>query len=367
MFQTYQDRVTGRTVTKLTPDGTLCHQPYFYNRMFTADGTKLVYAREENGVRGLWMLNLTDGISRCLTEESGIDTFGVNLSADESAIIYSQNNSVFRQSLSTGEKTVLYATPEGWKGYSNPSLSSDDRRLVTVELRNEDIVHSNSSWDTFEEQWRKNPLSRIVLVDLQSGASEVIFQQDCWLGHPQLRPHHDSDISFCHEGPARRIDARLWMIHSDGSGMHCLRPQEKGELITHEFWLADGSRLAFIYRRQLEEDAEVTGVKQSILLLDTDTGKEEFVMDCSVYCHSITDHTGRYLVGDGQDAREPYIFLTDLKEKKERILCAHDTSWKSYGNTQDAHPHPVFTPDGSKVLFTSDRDGLPGIYLTTVE
>jgi oligogalacturonide lyase len=95
-------------------------------------------------------------------------------------------------------------------------------------------------------------------------------------------------------------------------------------------------------------------------------GKEEYIMDCSVFCHCITSPDNRLMVGDGQDPALPYLYLEDLEKKEETILCRHDTSWKTYGTTQDAHPHPAFTPDGKKVIFSSDRDGLPGIYLVEV-
>jgi dipeptidyl aminopeptidase/acylaminoacyl peptidase len=89
-------------------------------------------------------------------------------------------------------------------------------------------------------------------------------------------------------------------------------------------------------------------------------------VDCSVYCHAMADTKNILMAGDGQQPDKPYIFLANLKEKRETVLCRHDTSWKSYGNTQDSHPHPAFSPDGKKVIFTSDKDGLPGIYMVTI-
>jgi oligogalacturonide lyase len=372
MFRSYKDAVTGREVVKLTADEVFCHQLYFYNKMFTADGKRLLYTKFD-GKRSLYMMDMADGSSDKLTDEEGIGDFGANLSADETAIIYCLKEKIIRQSLNTGDKKVLYVTPEGWNGYSNPSISVDNHFLITVEIWADDVIHSKTGgWDAFEPQWRKKPRCRLVYVDLERGTSKVIYEEQCWLGHPQLRPYHNEDISFCHEGPASLIDARLWFIHADGTGMRCLRSQVPGEIITHEFWPADGSQLAFVYRKK-QGDSEVQRVKQSILMINPDTLAETHIMDCSVYCHSITDHTGRYMVGDGQDSKKPYIFLADLQEKTEQVLCAHNTSWKPYkntqdelyGNTQDAHPHPVFTPDGSHILFTSDMDGVPGIYMVS--
>jgi oligogalacturonide lyase len=32
-------------------------------------------------------------------------------------------------------------------------------------------------------------------------------------------------------------------------------------------------------------------------------------------------------------------------------------------NTQECHPHPCFSPDSKKVVFTSDRHGKPAVYV----
>jgi oligogalacturonide lyase len=373
MFKSFADPLTGRPVTKLTPDGVLCHHPYFYNRMFTSNGRFLVYAREEEKQRRLYMLDLEQGDSRLLIGKTAGDDallaedFGVNLSADEKSIFYCRGNSIIRHDLAGGGEDVLYTTPEGWNGYSNPSFSSDDRFIITVEIRSKDAIRSTGGWDTFEPQWRAKPLCRLVLIDVEKKTPTVIHEEQLWLGHPQFRPHHNNDISFCHEGPATLIDARLWFIHADGSGMRCLHNQSRDEIVTHEFWLADGSRLGYVYRKMKGAEPDLTRhVDQKIFYVDTDQSREEFVMDCSIYCHSITSPDNVLMAGDGQDPEKPYIYLANLRDKTETILCRHDTSWKSYGNTQDAHPHPAFSPDGKKIIFTSDRDGLPGIYTVSL-
>ncbi|MBN0602696.1 PD40 domain-containing protein, partial [Pseudomonas aeruginosa] len=41
-----------------------------------------------------------------------------------------------------------------------------------------------------------------------------------------------------------------------------------------------------------------------------------------------------------------------------------DTSWATVANSrQVTHPHPSFTPDDSAILFSSDKDGKPAIYI----
>nr|WP_265332339.1 oligogalacturonate lyase family protein [Serratia odorifera] len=45
-------------------------------------------------------------------------------------------------------------------------------------------------------------------------------------------------------------------------------------------------------------------------------------------------------------------------------LAAHNSSWRVLdGDRQVTHPHPSFTPDDRQVLFTSDVEGKPALYL----
>ncbi len=63
------------------------------------------------------------------------------------------------------------------------------------------------------------------------------------------------------------------------------------------------------------------------------------------------------LVGD--DVED--IVLIDIRGDEARLtpLCAHHSSWY----TSEAHPHPTWSWDGSKILFASDRGGKIELYL----
>lgn len=242
-------------------------------------------------------------------------------------------------------------------------------------------MKGNGGWSVFEEQWAIKPRCRLVYIDVESGESNVIHEEDRWLGHPQIRPYDNDTVMFCHEGPAHRIDARLWLINADGSNLRCARPQKQGEMISHEYWLSDGSKAAYVYRVQDNKGkstaelvdsetympkTESAELKEKIMMINPITLQEEFVMECSPYCHFISNSNNTKIVGDGQLADRPFIYLADIAGKSEEVLCAHGTSWKSYGTTQDAHPHPAFSPDGSKIVFTSDREGIPAIYMISI-
>lgn len=91
----------------------------------------------------------------------------------------------------------------------------------------------------------------------------------------------------------------------------------------------------------------------------------------------MSNFDGTLLVGDGSGTpvdvkdtggytidNDPYLYGFNVAEKAWFRIARHDTSWDTFANSrQVTHPHPSFTPDDSAVLFTSDKDGKPALYL----
>ena len=212
-----------------------------------------------------------------------------------------------------------------------------------------------------------------IRIDLETGRREVILEQDGWLGHPQYRPFDDHTVAFCHEGPHDLIDARMWFIDEDGRNVRCGRQHLPGESCTHEFWVPDGS--AMIYVSYLKGETE-----RWICALDPLTLQSRRLIHMPPCSHLMSNFDGSLLVGDGsgspadvadvsghQIATDPYLHLFDLKAGSTRRIARHDSSWRVYkGNRQVTHPHPSFTPDQRQVLFSSDCDGEPALFLAEV-
>lgn len=375
-FQEFMDEQTGTRVVRLTEPDHVSHHMYFYNRMTTADGSHLLYCAEIGGERQLYLMDLASGDAVQLTEGEGLDDYGGLIAADDRHIFYQQEQAIWKLSLETLERECVYRIPEGWNG-GNWGMSEDNHFLAIVETRRDSLPEKKkgANWDFFAITCKAKPHCRIVYCDLQTGSFHTVLEDDCWFGHAQIRPGDPDTIMFCHEGPYDLIDARLWLVQSDGSNYRCCRQQPSDLILTHEFWLPDGSKLAFVYR-------ETTGEKvENIRMIDPDTMEEEIFMPCFPYAHFICDRKNRYMVGDAQGSDVPihllkdqpeeggeikndFIYLVDVEKREERKLCYHGTSWRAvHGNPQDSHPHPCFTEDNRHVIFVSDREGKPCIYM----
>ena len=372
------DPETGRTLVQLTGNDCVSHHPYFYNRMIDQAGRHLIYAGNRSGLRQLYRLDLNTGATLQLTDNpaGSFDDFSAVLSADDRQVYYARDNGIVRLDLASLEESTVYRSDAAFK-FGSFGLSPDDRCILISEMDRKDVVTSKGDWSTFEPQWEAKPHCRLVYLDLATGRHHVVLDDPhCWLGHPQIRPGDNGQLLFCHEGPQWKIDARLWLVDADGTNLRCAKPrQAEDQIVTHEFWLADGSAIAYVHK--------TPDNVSTIRTIDPATLADRVLCNFTYSAQVFADPSGRWFVGVGQpespvlpetgkDAVEtmahnkPYLFLIDTETGREEKLCRHGSSFKPYGNAQDCHPHPTFTPDSRAVLFSSDRNGQPAMYLVLV-
>ncbi|WP_196160741.1 oligogalacturonate lyase family protein [Reinekea sp. G2M2-21] len=369
-FHQENDPDTGVEITRLTPLDAICHRPYFYQKCFTNDGSHLLFAGNFDGHWNYYLLELNQQIARQLTEGDGDNSFGGFLTTDETALFYVKyNRQLMRVELKDGSHKTMYEVPDGWVGYGTWVPNSECTKVVGIEIDERDYMPL-TDWEKFAEQYHRKPHCRLISIDLATGERSVISDQQTWLGHPIYRPFDDNTVAFCHEGPHDLVETRMWMVDEDGQNMRKVHDQEPGESCTHEFWVPDGSRMIFVSYLRGESDRWICSVDPA----GTQSVREMKMPPCS---HIMSNSDGSLLVGDGSDTpvdvadtnghehtSDPYLYILDLNTKKSRKLCRHDTSWDVLeGSRQINHPHPSFTPDESHVLFGSDKDGSPAIYL----
>ncbi|OYU46041.1 MAG: oligogalacturonate lyase, partial [Burkholderiales bacterium PBB4] len=262
--------------------------------------------------------------------------------------------------------------PEGWVGYGTWVSNSACTKMVGIEIHADDWFPL-SDWKKFHDMYHAKPRCRMIRIDLQTGEREVILEKHGWLGHPQYQPFHDDTVAFCHEGPHDLVDARMWFINEDGTNLRCGKVHEEGESCTHEFWVPDGSAMIYVSYLKGQRD-------RWIWSLDPVTLENKRLTSMPPCSHLMSNFDGSLLVGDGCGSpadvsdsgshdivTDPYLHVFDLKAGTNRAIARHDSSWKVHkGSRQVTHPHPSFTPDESQVLFSSDAEGEPALYLADV-
>jgi oligogalacturonide lyase len=373
-FQTRTDPDTGARVTRLTPPDVTCHRNYFYQKCFTRDSRRLLFAGEfDAGIWNYHLLDLESATALQLTQGARENTFGGFLSPDDRYLYFVRaERNLIRLHLDTLAEDVAYTVPQGWVGYGTWVANSACTKMVGIEIHADDWFPL-SDWKKFAEMFHAKPRCRLFSVDLATGARTVILEQRGWLGHPQYRPHDDSTVAYCHEGPHDLVDARMWFIGEDGRNRRCGKAHASGESCTHEFWVPDGSAMIYVSYTKGEP-------QRWICSLDPVTLGDRRLMAMPPCSHLMSNATGTRIVGDGcgtpndvadagshEVANDPFLHLFDLASGASRRIARHDSSWGVYkGSRQVTHPHPSFSPDERQVLFSADGDGEPGLYLVDI-
>jgi len=364
---TSTDPDTGARVTRLTPPDTTCHRNDFHQKCSTRDGSRLLFGGGFDHPLH-WHDHLPDLRTHTalqLTEGAGENTFGGFLSPDDAQLFFVRaERSLVRLALDTLQETVVDTVPPGRVGYGTWVANSACTRMVGIEIAESDSFELDA-WEKFAQMFDARPRCRLIGIDLATGARRVVLERQGWLGHPQFRPFDDRTAAYCHEGPGDRIDAPIWFIVDDGQHRRCGQVHAPGGHCTHEFWVPDGSAMVDVSLQHGEP-----GSPRRICWLDPVTLASTVLTTMPPCSHLMSNHDGSLLVGDGSGEGpqgDPHLHLFDLRPgaaQPQRRIARHDSSWRVHkGNRQVTHPHPSFTPDDRAVLFSSDRDGEPALYL----
>ncbi len=302
-----------------------------------------------------------------MTEGAGDNTFGGFLSDDDKSLWYVKNNRELRcVDLSSFAERIVYKVDDEWVAYGTWVANSDCTKLVGIEINKRDW-QPLTDWGKFRAFYFTNPECRLINIDLRTGERRVMLQENRWLGHPIYRPFDDNTVAFCHEGPRDAIDARMWLINEDGSNVRKVRQHATGESFTHEFWVPDGSALYYVEHKENDSNRYLCSAHPQTL----ENRQLMAIPPCS---HLMSNHDGSLIVGDGAphntgdiSLNDPFIWVFDIHAGTQKAICQHNTSWKVLdGDRQVTHPHPSFSPDNKWVLYTSDEEGMPALYLARV-
>jgi oligogalacturonide lyase len=208
---------------------------------------------------------------------------------------------------------------------------------------------------------RAAPVNRILAIATDGSGARTVFETTELLAHAQFSPDGRS-VLYASNLP------RLWIVDRDGRNNRLLRRQSHREWITHESWLNDDEVIFSLWHRGL------AAIRRD--------GEGERLIGAFSAWHPSARSDGRLIVAD-TTLPDVGLQLVDPATGERRTLCHPNASsrgrqwaepepvWEgpvpeeAYG-PQWSHPHPSFSPDGRKVMFTSDRTGHPQVYVAYI-
>lgn len=358
----YKDQTTGVPVFQMTDYNCNSYLPYFTSNTWYDGGKKIVFGSDRENASNYYSLDITTGEIQQLTNFTTQQrhqymelVYEMNPHKEEMYFWHGLN--LWALDLRTLEQRVIFQR-DADQQQAGASCCSDGKSLL-IGLYDDLSVRLGRPV-SFEETWKAKPHSRIISLDIATGAVREIFQEDAWITHVNPSPTRPNLMTYCHEGPWDKVEQRIWGLWTDTGENWVIRPKVGDDRFGHEFWLPDGETLGY-HGWNVERGVQFFG---KIRYDNTEYEQAEFPQSIH-HIHHVYFHDWNGMMVADSFAEYPHIRIWRNEGGKiswPRILCEHRSSFHFH----PAHAHPRFTPDGKKVLFTSNRTGYCNIYMLDV-
>jgi oligogalacturonide lyase len=213
--------------------------------------------------------------------------------------------------------------------------------------------------------------SGIAAMNVKTGQIKYVVSVPFQIGHIQTNPWVPGEIVFCWE-TGGKSPQRTWTVMSDGTGLRPLYPEAEYEWVTHEAVIGkDEVAIAIMGHRKIPGTntginapaTAVSGVNPGqeaawgpsgtrekptgLAIVNLRTREIEMAGQTksgSGLWHVSGSSDGRWAVGDDFSRG---IYLID-RHTHEMILLS-----TGHKPTAGDHPHPTFSPDGTKIQIQS--------------
>ncbi len=386
-----KDPTTGAEVIRLTDNKGFYDRPYFTSPQFSPDGRYTIFASDFTGTSAvknpeapaigkvgfgeLFLLEMETGRAVQMTQKEAIKMgHGAHamMGPDGRKAYYYSNEWLKEVDCRTLESRPLMRIPCHYNFHSL-SAGRDPRYIafcVVEEFPLLTACFAGKDTPGSRERYFGNPRSFVLRYDLQEEKAEVVTGGHARLTHVSISPEDPDLLLYCHDGPWHLVQ-RMWRANMREDRAEPLIEQQKGlEAVGHEFFTPSG-RVGAQYSYRYRRDMPFFLFADLFVNLDG-SDQERFYYPYQRPKHVSVGPDERLGVGDAaalsadmKDA-ERYLSLIHYDQERHRaevsILCAHDASGR-----KEAHVHPVFTPDGGHVLFSSDKEGALNLYLAEVK
>ena len=389
-----KDPVTGIELTFLTSKAKGDGKIYQTHNQWTSDGKWLIF--KSNRVRGeamavneqtgdivqvteggyMGMLNIARNSMKLYFMRGIGDRENTNASVE---IVEVDLEKLFKDSeagklsgATTYQKVCGITPPEIGAG-GDMALDGDEKRVYFRVGKTEAAKHlavNTKLAENFGPRKMGAGPAGIAAMDLSTGKVTHVISVPFQVGHIQTNPWMPGEIVFCWE-TGGKSPQRTWTVNADGTGLRPLYPESDFEWVTHEAVISkDEVAIAIMGHRKIPgtnanvaAGTEVGGANPGqdtawgpsgtrekptgLAIVNFRTRETQIVGQTpsgSGLWHVSGSSDGRFAVGD-DFSRSLYLIDRDTKE-----MMLLTTGHKA---TASDHPHPTFSPDGTKIQIQS--------------
>lgn len=346
----FTDPQTGTNIRQITSHPSIHHHPFYYLPAWDDGMRHLVFVSHRTGTPQLFLELQDTGQLLQLTDREDLNEWSIHPSHD-------------------GRFVYFTAGSGAWRVNTESLLEEQLVEFGSDKIREKGMVGAAMGTTTLsrDDQWWAVPVktgevSQFHLISTASGEDKVILESDT-IGHPQFHP--DDPTWLRYGGP---YHSRIWTIRSDGSENRLTyeRDVTKKEWIVHETW------------RPGTMEILTANWPHGVIGIDVMSGDVRNVCSFNAW-HPMIDRTGTLMITDTKnpdiglqlfDVTDGIGLPTPLCLSRASNAgdhwnlghCPYDDGPVDVYAPQHTHPHPNFSPDGRKIVFTSDRSGHAQLY-----
>jgi len=335
----YRDAVTGHDISMLTTSPAKDNKIYQTHPNWTADGRHIVFTSDRTGTNQYFALSIDTGVITQLTNDKGPGNVFVsrtngkmfyisqrtiwelNINAICNLKENKQNNRFRRKVASLPDKLTVSGTL---------SLDSNGKDIYIG------VQYDEGSWG-------------LLALNADTGKFRKVIDLDFRIGHCQAHPSIPGLIMYCWEtgGDSQQ---RMWIVRADGSDNGPFYKETYDEWVTHEVWWGSDKTLFTIWPKDEQMLKKPHGIAYITL-----PNRSLNILSQKKYWHVGGSPNGKWAVGDNFNGE---IYLISAGIGKAKLLTQ---GHRPRGAT--VHPHPSFSPDGSSILFCSEKNGNWDLFL----
>lgn len=349
------DRTSGRSIRQVTSHRSIHHHPFFFVPAYDRAMEKLIFISHRSGSAQIHFEDRRTGNIVQATDRPDIAEWSISPSADGRFVFFTAGAGAWRIDLESFDEAQLF-------DFGQSELR--EKGMVGAAMGTTALSPNGRWWAV---PVKSGPVSRMVVIDTATGQSSVALERDT-IGHPQFCP--DDDDLILYAGP---LTDRVWVTDRSGRANRRLYAREdRMQWVTHEVWIPGRRAVAFV------------DWPRGMRVIDVASGDVRWMTRFPAW-HAAPSGDGRRFVCDTSFPDRGLHILGvdgDPDDATAQFICASEATnegahWGGpfpYNDgpvavqaRQHTHPHPRFSPDGSRVVFTSDRTGHAQIYEAILE